>query len=285
MLPWRRGHHRKSGRGFLQALPNSRRGRGAGLFRQFDQRRTGGLGVEHGLGEVDAQHMAVGAYVEAIAVDADHRRVQYLHAMHMAAVFAQVVRMVGVHVREDALLGSGQRGRGGRGVTLGANPVDLAEAADEAHVFHPQTIEVKVVHGEIALGLRQIAQVARAEARLVAQAFSAADQSDAASGLHVFGARMHDEAHPRIGVDVLGVFGQGGNENDGVSLVVEHIGRDRAEGKAVQPLRQRGKHAILMIANKQTGLLAQSKRAFGISHVAVPPCLLMRLQQPSLNLG
>ncbi|OIQ64261.1 hypothetical protein GALL_541880 [mine drainage metagenome] len=131
--------------------------------------------------------------------------------------------------------------------------MDLAEAADIAHVLDHDAIEVEVVHGEIPCGLRQIAQVARAKFLLARQALGASHQGHAASGLHVFGTGMHDQAHPRIGVDVLGVLGNGGDQDHRVAVVVEHEGRDRGERMSVEPLGQGAEHPVLMGADKAPG--------------------------------
>ena len=143
--------------------------------------------------------------------------------------------MVGVHVRDDLRCGLAQS-PAERVAEDGAagEPVDRAEAADRAHAQRVEREVGEVMRPEIARCVRHARAVARVglfELGLRERPHSTHD-SGAPAGLRVPGRRRvaHEERHPWIPTQVLGVLGQLGEQENRGTVAAEREGRERSEG-------------------------------------------------------
>src|SRR5690349_24758032 len=100
--------------------------RRARLSRESDQSRASRLRVGYRILEFEAEELAVGPYVEAVAVNARHASVHGSLAANVAAIVAQGVRVIGVHVLENVRFLFGEA-VGRRPEIVFGNPADVAE--------------------------------------------------------------------------------------------------------------------------------------------------------------
>jgi hypothetical protein len=143
-------------------------------------------------------------------------------------------------------------------------PVDGAEAADEADAPRFERVEVEIVGAIVVVGLREPAVVAQRQFTLLGREPSRVTQHrHAPGGLQIrFRAVEQGQGHASIGADVLGVLGDGGDQDQRPAALIEAVGHDRAEGIAGDVDRQGRQHAV--VAGVQQCARRARGRALGI---------------------
>ncbi len=110
------------------------------------------------------------------------------------------------------------------------------------------------MHVEIAFGLRKIAEITGAQRIVLGCDCGIAHQCQPRTGLHVRAGRVErDQRHARIDLNVFGVLGDGGNQDERIPGMIKHERRNGAEWIAFQPGRDCRKNAAMRTVKEFAG--------------------------------
>ena len=117
--------------------------------------------------------------------------------------------------------------------------MNFPEAADIADGNGADAVERKIVHGEVSLRFREIAQIAQAGLFSIRLQLGVANYCHTPLGLDMRVALvMGDQADARVVPDVFGVFGEGADKDEQAAIVIHQVRRDRAERITIEFFRQ-----------------------------------------------
>ena len=250
----RHARHFRAG-GIAGAIRRGGRAHRSARARQFGEHRDergprrlqrGDLG-----GEGDAPGGELGpaadAEPEAEPVHRHHlRRVRGNPAEH-AGEDEERVRVVAVHVLDDARRALRERIGPSRRIGLGAHPVHRGEPAHEVDLGHFETPEGEVVEVHPGGRLGMALEIARADGGEIRRGERSclAHQGGARGGQRIVRpARLgHEQTRAAIGLQVARVHGHAADENEGPAALVGSIWHHRAEGMAWVPAGQCGERA------------------------------------------
>ena len=93
--------------------------------------------------EIESQQRTVCAHIEAVAIHAGQLHVKHVAVVRIAAVFAHVIGVVRIHMRNHICLGR-REVRCGRPVCVGGDPLDVTETTDPVQRLRPDAMEDEV---------------------------------------------------------------------------------------------------------------------------------------------